>query len=99
MLKAAMARVKEDDVVFLGTVASFSFERGYGFIHEGNMRDCTGDRCKNCTFVHHQGLVRGSVPERSGKKTLHPGADVFYERSEGEKGPVAINVRVVGWRP
>jgi CspA family cold shock protein len=41
-------------------------------------------------FVHHNGIAG------EGFKSLPEGAKVEFESSEGQKGPQATNVRVVG---
>ena len=64
-----------------GTVKWFNNQKGYGFI--------TGENGKD-VFVHFSGLVM------EGFKTLTEGQTVEYEVTDGEKGPQAVNVTVVG---
>ena len=63
-----------------GTVKWFNNQKGYGFI--------TGED-GNDVFVHYSGL------DMEGFKTLEEGAAVEYEITDGEKGPQAVNVKVV----
>jgi CspA family cold shock protein len=65
-----------------GTVKWFNSEKGYGFI--------TPDEGGKDLFVHFSAI------QGSGYKTLDEGAKVEYEAQEGEKGPQAANVSVVG---
>ena len=65
-----------------GTVKWFSSEKGYGFIKP--------DDAGEDLFVHHTGIAG------SGYKTLAEGAKVEYEQTQGQKGPQATNVRVIG---
>jgi cold shock protein len=64
-----------------GTVKWFSDEKGFGFI--------TPDEGSKDLFVHHSSI------EADGYRSLAEGARVEYESEEGDKGPKAINVRVV----
>jgi cold shock protein len=64
-----------------GTVKWFSDEKGFGFI-------TPDDRSKDL-FVHHSAIVGG------GFRSLAVGAKVSYEAEVGEKGPRAVNVRLV----
>jgi cold shock protein len=64
-----------------GTVKWFSDEKGFGFI--------TPDEGSKDLFVHHSSI------EADGYSSLAEGARVEYESEEGDKGPKAINVRVV----
>jgi CspA family cold shock protein len=65
-----------------GTVKWFNDAKGYGFITpEGGGKDL---------FVHHSQI------QSSGFRTLTEGAKVEYEAREGQKGPEATNVTVVG---
>jgi CspA family cold shock protein len=65
-----------------GTVKWFNDAKGYGFIapEEGG-KDL---------FVHHTNIVG------EGFRTLQEGAKVEFEAREGQKGPEATNVTVVG---
>jgi cold shock protein len=65
-----------------GTVKWFNNDKGYGFI--------TPEDGGKDLFVHHTGI------EGEGFKSLPEGARVEFEAVEGEKGPQATNVRVVG---
>ena len=64
-----------------GTVKWFSDEKGFGFI--------TPDEGSKDLFVHHTSIVA------DGYRSLAEGARVEYESEQGDKGPKAINVRVV----
>ena len=64
-----------------GTVKWFSDEKGFGFI--------TPDEGSKDLFVHHSSI------EADGYRSLTEGARVEYESEQGDKGPKAINVRVV----
>lgn len=64
-----------------GVVKWFSESKGYGFIEQENGPD---------VFVHHSGI------NGSGFKTLQEGAQVTFEITQGNKGPAAANVTVVG---
>ena len=65
-----------------GTVKWFNTEKGYGFI--------TPEDGGKDLFVHFSGI------EGEGYKSLNEGAKVEYEQSQGQKGPQATKVRVVG---
>ena len=64
-----------------GTVKWFSDEKGFGFI--------TPDEGSKDLFVHHTSI------EADGYRSLAEGARVEYESEQGDKGPKAINVRLV----
>jgi CspA family cold shock protein len=64
-----------------GTVKWFSDEKGFGFI--------TPDEGSKDLFVHHTSI------QADGYRSLAEGARVEYESEQGDKGPKAINVRVV----
>ena len=65
-----------------GTVKWFNGEKGYGFI-------TPADGGKDL-FVHFSAI------EGEGYKSLAEGAQVEYEPQEGEKGPQAARVSVIG---
>ncbi len=64
-----------------GTVKWFSDEKGFGFI--------TPDDQGKDLFVHHQAI------QSEGYRSLTEGAKVEYDAEAGDKGPKAVNVRVV----
>jgi CspA family cold shock protein len=64
-----------------GTVKWFSDDKGFGFI--------TPDDQSKDLFVHHTGIVG------EGYHSLQDGAKVSYDAEAGDKGPKAVNVRVV----
>ena len=64
-----------------GTVKWFSNDKGYGFIERSNYTD---------VFVHHSG-IRGE-----GFKTLNDGDWVTFEVVQGQRGPQAQDVVVLG---
>jgi CspA family cold shock protein len=64
-----------------GTVKWFSDKKGYGFIKREGESDL---------FVHHSGI------NGTGFKSLSEGQQVSFEVVQGEKGPLATNVEVVG---
>jgi CspA family cold shock protein len=65
-----------------GTVKWFNSEKGYGFI--------TPDDGGKDLFVHFSSI------QGDGYKSLPEGAKVEYEPEQGEKGPQAAKVVVVG---
>lgn len=65
----------------VGTVKWFNDEKGYGFIQ----REAGGD-----IFVHFSAI------QGSGRRTLLEGQRVEFEVEQGEKGPRAANVTLVG---
>ena len=65
-----------------GTVKWFNDAKGYGFI-------TPADGGKDL-FVHHSSI------SGDGFKSLAEGARVEFEATEGQKGPQATNVRLVG---
>jgi len=62
-----------------GTVKWYNSEKGYGFITMENQKDI---------FVHRSGLVNTYAG-------LDEGAEVEFEVKDGEKGPIAVNVKKV----
>ncbi|NLN29389.1 MAG: cold-shock protein [Firmicutes bacterium] len=65
-----------------GTVKWFNTEKGYGFIERENG---AGD-----VFVHYTAIVG------SGFRNLEEGQIVTFEVTQGQKGPQASNVTVIG---
>jgi CspA family cold shock protein len=65
-----------------GTVKWFNGEKGYGFIAvEGGGSD---------VFVHFSAITGG------GYRSLEEGQKVEFDITQGQKGPQAENVRVIG---
>lgn len=64
-----------------GTVKWFNAEKGFGFITSEEGND---------VFVHFSQI------NKDGFKTLEEGEQVTFEITEGQKGPQAANVTVVG---
>ena len=64
-----------------GTVKWFSSEKGYGFISQEDGPD---------VFVHFSSI------QGEGYKNLEENQKVEFDVTEGEKGPQAANVRIVG---
>jgi CspA family cold shock protein len=58
----------------------FDNVKGYGFIESEDGQDI---------FVHYKQI------EGDGYKTLREGQQVEFDLSEGEKGPLAVNVRLI----
>ena len=65
-----------------GTVKWFSSEKGYGFI--------TPEDGSKDLFVHFSAI------QSDGYRTLNEGQKVEYEATQGQKGPQASNVRIIG---
>ena len=65
-----------------GTVKWFNSEKGYGFI--------TPEDGSKDLFVHFSAI------QGEGYKSLNDGQKVEYEATQGQKGPQASNVRVIG---
>ena len=65
-----------------GTVKWFSPEKGYGFIPP--------DDGSKDVFVHYTAIVG------EGYRNLQEGQKVEFEVTQGQKGPQASNVRVIG---
>ncbi len=64
-----------------GTVKWFNDTKGFGFLQADDGQD---------VFVHHSDI------QADGFRTLTEGARVEFELSQGEKGPKALSVRVIG---
>ena len=64
-----------------GTVKWFNDEKGFGFI--------TPDDGERDLFVHYSGI------DGQGFKSLAENSKVEYEEQTGEKGPKAVNVRLI----
>lgn len=64
-----------------GTVKWFNEEKGYGFIASSTGKD---------VFVHFTAI------NMEGRRTLLEGQQVTFETTQGQKGPQAENVSVVG---
>jgi len=67
--------------VATGTVKWFSSEKGYGFISQEDGPD---------VFVHFSSI------QGEGYKNLEENQKVEFDVTEGDKGPQAANVRLVG---
>jgi CspA family cold shock protein len=68
-------------LVATGTVKWFSSEKGYGFISQEDGPD---------VFVHFSSI------QGEGYKNLEENQKVEFDVTEGDKGPQAANVRLVG---
>jgi CspA family cold shock protein len=66
----------------VGTVKWFNPEKGYGFI--------TPDDGSKDLFIHFSGI------DGDGYKSLNEGQKVEYQATQGQKGPQASRVRVIG---
>mgnify|MGYP003448832142 CR=1 FL=1 len=64
-----------------GVVKWFNQEKGYGFISCDDGND---------VFVHFS-----NVKEEGNNKDLHEGENVSFDITEGQKGPMAINVHKI----
>jgi CspA family cold shock protein len=67
--------------VATGTVKWFSSEKGYGFISQEDGPD---------VFVHFSSI------QGEGYRNLEENQKVEFDVTEGDKGPQAANVRIVG---
>ena len=67
----------------MGRVKWFSESKGYGFV------ECQDEDGGKDVFVHHSGI------QGSGFKTLRENQRVEFEMIQGDKGPKAVNVRVI----
>ena len=63
-----------------GTVKWFNEKKGFGFIKQEEGPD---------VFVHYSSI------KGPGFKSLNEGDQVTFDIEQGEKGPVAVNVKVV----
>lgn len=61
-----------------GTVKWFNEKKGFGFIEQEDGPD---------VFVHYTGIIG------SGFRALREGDSVAFDIQEGQKGPVAVNVK------
>ncbi len=64
-----------------GTVKWFSDDKGFGFI--------TPDDQSKELFVHHSGIAA------DGHRSLVEGAKVSFDAEAGDRGPKAVNVKVL----
>ena len=64
-----------------GTVKWFSGDKGYGFIEVGGGPD---------VFVHFSAITGG------GYRSLEEGQKVEFDITQGQKGPQAENLKVIG---
>jgi cold shock protein len=67
-----------------GKVKWFNSQKGYGFIEVPDGKD---------VFVHYSAIIQ------SGFRTLEEGQEVQFDVVEGQKGPQAANVQIVGRPP
>lgn len=67
----------------MGVVKWFNDKKGFGFI--------TPDLKGSDIFVHYKNIL----PDGKNRKTLLEGQKVEFKKERGEKGPKAVDVRVV----
>ncbi len=72
---------KEDTAIATGTVKWYDLEKGYGFVYE--------DNANRDVFLHSADIQE---PE---PKILYEGHRVSFEVEESERGPRAVEVRVI----
>lgn len=63
-----------------GIVKWFNNSKGYGFIAQDSGPD---------VFVHYSGITG------NGYKALNEGDKVLFEIEQGQKGPAAVNVKII----
>jgi len=80
-VREARLDVKAHVVPDHGRIARVFADRGYGFIETADARE---------VYFHRNSLVDAEF------ETLAPGAEVRFVESEGEKGPQASTVRLIG---
>ena len=78
-LRKKIINNKEYLSMIKGKVKWYNPVKGYGFIESEDGEDI---------FVHRTGLVNSFAG-------LQPEQEVVYEKQDGEKGPSAINVKIV----
>jgi CspA family cold shock protein len=78
---ARPGRGRRESPVATGTVKWFSPEKGFGFILQDGGPD---------VFVHFSAITG------DGYRNLEEGQQVEFDVTDGQKGPQAANVRVVG---
>jgi CspA family cold shock protein len=79
--KSATAKKGGDLRMATGVVKWFSAEKGYGFISQEGGPD---------VFVHFSAI------EGEGYRNLEEGQSVEFDVTQGQKGPQAANVKLVG---
>ncbi len=62
-----------------GVVKWYNQEKGFGFISCDDGND---------VFVHHS-----QIKEKGPEKDLHEGENVTFDITDGQKGPMAVNVQ------
>ena len=63
-----------------GIVKWFNNNKGYGFIEQEDGPD---------VFVHHTGI------NSEGFRSLNEGDQVTFDIEQGQKGPAAVNVKII----